>query len=269
MICGTNRYRGRLRQKMDARTAVGAYDLAVEFAERRIRRIVSRFVGGLRCPGECPELEYESDSLTFDVRRVSGRPSPTLPNHYRIIIEVTYRFRVSCSQEPVPQPEEEEEGPVEDDSVETTTEEGSTSETEEDQPDPNVPCTISFSITDNSTRSGQGIATWNFDVTITASASNQAHSWAPRSCVITAVNYSAGGAPLNWTLANALGTTTSLMTGFGITVAPGAGEGTIQGSLVPGIGGIAGLPGSTVQILGAAIDSAGDTNSFEYIVQQP
>ena len=125
MRCGNNNYRGRLRQPMDAIGALAAYDLAVEFAEKRIRRIVSRFVGGLRCPDDCPELEYDSDSLTFDVRRVWGGPSPKLQNYYRIIIDVTYRFRVGCSQVPAPQPQEEEMPPVEDDSEETSTGGGS------------------------------------------------------------------------------------------------------------------------------------------------
>ena len=111
MNCGDNRYRGRLRQSMDATNGVAAYDMAVEFATRRIKRIVSDFVAGLRCPENCPELEYDAKNLTLDISRVWGGPSPDLPNHYRIVIRVVYRFSVSCSAEAGPQLEEEEELP--------------------------------------------------------------------------------------------------------------------------------------------------------------
>jgi len=126
MRCGENRYRGRLRQRMDATNAVAAYDLAVEFAEKRIRRIVARFVAGLECPDTCGELAYDSDSLTFETRRVWGGRSPDLPGHYRIVIDVKYRFAVTCSAEQEPVEEEEEQPPVEEEGSETGSGSGTT-----------------------------------------------------------------------------------------------------------------------------------------------
>ena len=40
--------------------AVAAYDLALEFAQKRIRKLVPEFVARLECPDTCGELKYDS-----------------------------------------------------------------------------------------------------------------------------------------------------------------------------------------------------------------
>jgi len=207
----------------------------------------------------------------------SNRP-PRGPQHtrrrpglYRIVVEVKYRFQVDC----VPGPEDVLANPA--------------TPTPAPPPPPppptpvppappavppppapaGGPCTVTFALTDGSTRSGPGVFTWTINVTVAATASNPAHTWPPGSCFITEANYCAG-APLSWVAANAVGQTKNLLGApWSLAAAPGAGVATLTGALTPGIGGIAPIPGSRIQIKGYAVDSNGDTEDFEFVIGPP
>jgi|GEM_PF-2054649 len=139
--CGVNPFRGRVIDEAEATNAVAAFDLAVELATRKAKRIIRRFVNGLQCPtGQgCSLLRYDSDSVRIDVRRLFGEPSRRLRGYYRIVVEAKYRFSVACIPDPEdviiveppddeedigsePEPDEEENGQEEEEHEEETEE---------------------------------------------------------------------------------------------------------------------------------------------------
>lgn len=276
MRCGANRYRGHLSREADATNAVAAYDLAEQTAIRDVKRIVRDFVAALECPTDqgCSVKDYDDDSLNIRVRRVWGAPSPALAGYYRIRAQAEYTFTVFCREDPPkpvedegPKPEEEDPVPPTGTGTVTPPGTGTGTGTSTVTPPPG-PCIVTFTSVNNSTRTGTGVFTWHLNLTVTASASNPTHGFAAGSCRITGVHFSSGE-PLNWTLANYFDQTRDLTKGYGLSITPGAGVATLTGDLVPGLNGIAPIPGSRIQVLGSAIDSNGETADFEFILPTP
>jgi hypothetical protein len=110
--CGDNLFTGTMTQGVDATDAVSAYELAVEWVEKRIARHVQAFVDGLSCPeGQgCGEKRYDRRTLAVTVRRLAGRPSYKINGYYWIEVEAHYTFIVRCDptveevQPPPPEP---------------------------------------------------------------------------------------------------------------------------------------------------------------------